>query len=548
MKKILLLSGISAIGFAALAADVPEPVKLNNVYIQAISPNGKYAVSNTSTNELVIIDLESGKKYSYTSESDDDGFYSGIGSCLSNNGILVGGRSMSSAEYWKDDQWYPLDVPGTMGFSNTANAITPDGSRICGMIGVHGLSLDGDNLMVVPCIWNAEGDGFGKYVQLPYPETDFEGRLPQYIKAIDISGDGKTVIGMITDAVGWINYPILYFEDENGSWRYEIPHLELLVPEGTEFPKYPGDFNVMMPSEEDYMTVAELDAYNEALQEYYDSGYTLPYPQYKDYMSEDELEEFNEALAEYNVKYYAWEEKYDAWSEVFNEILDYYPNYENNSVRISNDGLTYGCSIAKRDPLSWGPRGTKYNTWVFEINSDKIYKYDQQDNLSLTYLANGGVAVASSPVSFDSLDNSFVLKDGEVTGMYDWMNSKSPEYASWMKQNMEFEYWGYDEETWDQILKKEFATGHAVSNPDLSVMALSVLNIGFDEGDDVWEDPDYEQAIGYGFIFNLNAGSAVNLVRPAAEGKVIYDLSGRQLKEVSAPGIYIINGEKKVIR
>lgn len=548
MKKILLLSGISAIGFAALAADVPEPVKLNNVYIQAISPNGKYAVSNTSTNELVIIDLESGKKYSYTSESDDDGFYSGIGSCLSNNGILVGGRSMSSAEYWKDDQWYPLDVPGTMGFSNTANAITPDGSRICGMIGVHGLSLDGDNLMVVPCIWNAEGDGFGKYVQLPYPETDFEGRLPQYIKAIDISGDGKTVIGMITDAVGWINYPILYFEDENGSWRYEIPHLELLVPEGTEFPKYPGDFNVMMPSEEDYMTVAELDAYNEALQEYYDSGYTLPYPQYKDYMSEDELEEFNEALAEYNVKYYAWEEKYDAWSEVFNEILDYYPNYENNSVRISNDGLTYGCSIAKRDPLSWGPRGTKYNTWVFEINSDKIYKYDQQDNLSLTYLANGGVAVASSPVSFDSLDNSFVLKDGEVTGMYDWMNSKSPEYASWMKQNMEFEYWGYDEETWDQILKKEFATGHAVSNPDLSVMALSVLNIGFDEGDDVWEDPDYEQAIGYGFIFNLNAGSAVNVIRPAAEGKVIYDLSGRQLKEVSAPGIYIINGEKKVIR
>lgn len=548
MKKILLLSGISAFGFAAFAADVPEPVKLNDVYIQAISPNGKYAVSNTSTNELVVIDLESGKKYSYTAESDDDGFYSGIGSCLSDNGILVGGRSMSSAEYWKDDQWYSLDVPSTNGFSNTANAITPDGSRICGMIGVNGLSLDGDNLMVVPCIWNAEGDGFGKCVQLPYPETDFEGRMPQYVKAIDISGDGKTVIGMITDAVGWINYPILYFEDENGSWRYEIPHPELIVPEGTEFPKYPGDFNVPFPSEENYMTVAELDAYNEALQEFYDSGYTLPYPQYTDYMSEDELEEFNEALAEYNVKYDAWSEKYDAWSEVFNAILDYYPNYENNSVRISNDGLTYGCSIAKRDPLSWGPLGTKYNTWVFETNSDKIYKYDQQDNLSLTYLADGGVAVASSSVSFDSLDNSFILKDGEVTGMYDWMNSKVPEYASWMKQNMEFEYWGYDEETWDQILKKEFATGHAVSNPDLSVMALSVLNIGFSEDDDVWEDPDYMPAIGYGFIFNLNAGSAVNVIRPAAEDKVIYDLSGRQLKEVSAPGIYIINGEKKVIR
>lgn len=550
MKKILLITGISAISFAAFAQNLPEPTKLG-AYVQCLSPNGKYAVSSMSTAWLEVINLDNGHIDSFASDSDDDGFYFGIGSCLSDNGILVGGTTMSKAEYCKDGVWYPLDVPGSDGFSNTANAITPDGSRICGMIGVKGIALDGDVLMVVPCIWNAEGDGYGDYVELPHPEYDFAGRIPQYIKAIDISADGKTIIGMITDAVGYVNYPILYQENEEGKWSYTIPHEDLLVPEGLVIPKYPGEFTIPMPSAEQYMTPAELDDYYTALQEYYDSNYTLPYPDYTDYMNAEELDAYEKDMAEYNVHQDAWNEKYDAWAIAYNTVLDYYPSYENNSVRIANDGQTYGCSTAKIDFSGWGPSVADYNTWVFDIDSDNIIKYDQRNDLSLTYLADGGVAVASSSVAMGALDNSYILKDGEVTGMYDWMNSKVPAYASWMKDNMTFEYEMIEyDDNWDPVLveKEEFATGHAVSTPDLSVIALSVQNVGFIEDESVYDDPDYMPADAYAYIFDLNAGTSVDTVRPAAEGKVIYDLSGRQLKEATAPGIYIINGEKKVVR
>ena len=260
-------------------------------------------------------------------------------------------------------------------------------------------------------------------------------------------------------------------------------------------------------------------------------------------MSGESKEEYEKLMVEFN----AWDVKYKEWAEAMQMVQEYCPSYQNNSVCISQDGLTYGCTISEGGGFPWGGPSSN-NVWVFDINSDKITKYDQQDNLCLTYLANDGIAVSSTPVSFMAEpSNSFILKDGELIGMYDWMNSKVPEYASWMKQNMEFEYEGYDEE-WNLQLYKEFMTGHATSNPDLSIMALSVQNIGFIEDPEVWENPDYEPVIGYGYIFNINGSNAVDTLSPVATEKSIYDLSGRRLKNVSAPGIYIIDGKKKVIR
>lgn len=542
MKKILLLTGISAISLAAFAADVPEPTTLNDAFIQKISSNGKYAVSLLSEARLEIINLENGEKYSYKyTEENDASYYNGIGKCISDNGILVGGTSSSTAEYWKDGNWEVLPLPAGSVFSNTANAITPDGGRICGMLGIGGMSMDGDNLMAVPCIWNAEGDGYSMPIVLPYPDKDYSGRTPQYVKAIDISGDGKTIIGMVTDAAGFINYPILYIEDNEGNWSYKIPHENLLVPADLEIPAYPGDFTGDYPYPFNYMTDEELEAYNAALDKYY-NGEISEEPDALDYMSGAEKEEYAKIKAEYDV----WDQKYQAWADAMHEVQEYAPSYQNNSVCISNDGLTYGCTISEGGGFPWGGPSTN-NVWIFDMNSDNITKYDQQDNLCLTYLADGGIGVSSTPVSYFSASNSFILKDGEVTGMYEWMNSKVPEYASWMKQNMEYEYEGFDDE-WNIILVREFMTGHATSNPDLSVMSLSVPNIGFTEDDEAYEDPDYEPVIGYGYIFDLKVGTAVETVLPAKAEKTIFDLSGRQLREASAPGIYIINGEKKVVR
>ena len=543
MKRILLLSGISAITFGSFAADFADPTTLTDAYIQKISPNGKYAVSNLSANALSIYNLETGDVFSYrtTDEYSPEQYRFGIGQSISNNGILVGGQTDATAEYWKDGVWYLLSTAGRESFANAANAISNDGGRICGILGAGEFSFDEDVLMAVPCIWDAEGDGYGEPVILPYPERDFLGRVPQYVKAIDISGDGNTVIGEVVDATGKFHYPILYKIDEEGNWTYDIPHEDLLLPEGFVLPEDPGAFTGEEPYAPNYMTDEQFEAYNEALNKFY-MGELDEMPNCLDYMSGEEKELFIELQAKYD----EWKEKFDAWNNGIDELYDYAPAYQDNSMRISNDGLTYGCTIAHQSG-PWSMMPSTYHVWLFDMNSDKITKYEEQDDLCLTYLANGGICVASTPATMSDASNSFILKDGNITGMYDWMNSKVPEYAAWMKENMEFEYMAFDED-YNRVLMKEFFTGHAVSTPDLTVMALSVNNIGFPEDDSVWEDPDFTPIIGYGYIFNLNVGTAVSAVRPAAEGKVIYDLSGRQLKEISSPGIYIINGEKKAVR
>ncbi|MDE7345699.1 MAG: hypothetical protein K2N48_03035 [Muribaculaceae bacterium] len=550
MKKFLLLTGISAISLATFADEIPMPVKLDDVFIQKLSPNGKYAVSNFTQQSITIFNLETGEKFAYKAEGEDapEQYYYGLGKCISNEGIFVGGQTGETAEYWKNGKWYQLSG-GKNSFINSANAISADGSRICGMIGADAFSYVDDVLMVVPCIWNAEGEGFGEPVVLPYPEFDFLGRVPQYVKATDMSADGKTVVGMVNDATGRFAYPIIYKEDEEGKWSYDIPHKELLMKEGFELPENPGDFKEMTPNYEEYMTPEEISAYNKACEDYYKVGdWDAEYPTPEKFMTPEMAEEYENDYLEYQEKYNAWQEKNIAFMEAYDIISEFAPSYQDNSVRISSDGLTYACTIQEGSSFPWGG-ATKYNVWVFDINTDKIVKYDQQDNICLSYLADGGIAVASTPVSFFMAEpsNSYVLKDGEITGMYDWMNSKVPVYASWMKENMVFKYNGYDEEG-EPVVLEDLMTGRAATTPDLSVMALSVQNIGFPEDDSVWEDPDYTPVIGYGYIFNLDKATAITEIRPSTEGKIIYDLSGRRLKEASAPGIYIINGEKKVVR
>ena len=540
MKKILLLSGMTAVGLAAMAADVPEPQVYNDAYFYSMSANGQWAVSQTQAG-IRIFNLATGHIDDYMTE--DIYMYScGIGKCISDNGIMVGSTDSMNPEYWKDGEWNVLEVTDDATDVSLCNAITADGSRICGSIGVGGISYDGDALMQAPCIWNAEGDAYGEPVMLPYPELDFTGRVPQYVTAVDISDDGKKVIGQVMNATGMISYPILYTENENGEWSYEIIHPELLMPEGMVYPEYPGD-GPRMPQAEDYMTPEAKAKYDEAVQACIESGFMIPYPEAVDYLTETEKAQYEADLAEYEVKNEEWNNAFNAWFDLFNECIDKAPGYEFNSVRIAPDGKTFGCTIGKIDPenpFAWGY--SFFNVWVFDIATGEITKYEQLNDLNLTYLGNDGVSLAST--SLGNASNSYVLKDGKFETMYYWMSKQCPEYASWMNENMRFSYtvYEFDEETGEpiEIVKEdELMTGRAVGTPDLSKLGLTVQNIW-----DFMTEAD-------GYIFDVKAGqvSGVESVRPAEDGeKVIYDLSGRILNDVTAPGIYIVNGEKKVVR
>ncbi len=545
MKKQLLLIGLAGIGMSAMAEDLPTPQRLYDAYISAMSPNGVYAASQTYSG-VKIFNLSTGKEDSYLMDPDDltaEPYGLGLGKCISNNGIVLGGTD-SAVQYWKDGEWYDLEVPDYASETNLANAITSDGSRICGSIGVGslGMAMQGDVLMQAPCIWNATEDGFGMPVMLPHPDLDFTGRVPQYITAIDISDDGKTIIGQVMNASGFLAYPILYRENENGEWSYEIPHEDFLMPEGTVFPEYPGD-GPEQPNVFDFMTEENAAAYNEALNAYW--WEEIPdEPKIDDYMSEEEKAKYEAALAAYNVANEEWSEKFNAWFDLWDKCTESCPNYQFNSVQISSDGNFYGCTIqidGESDPgslLRWGMGSRDYNVWVFEVNGEGITKYDQTNDLNLTYPANNGIAPAAT--SIGSTNNSFVLSNGECEGMYDWMNKVCPEYASWIKENLTIEYEDFEQNPdtgkWDPVIKSELMTGRAMSTPDLSFMALSLENI--------W---DYETEYD-AFIFDLTSVNSVGSIRPASEDETIYDLSGRKLKSVTAPGIYIINGEKKAVR
>lgn len=157
MKKVFLLACLTVASTAAMMADVPAPMELDNVFMTALSPNGQYAVSE-GTIQLQIFNLATGQVDVVMDETGMNIPSAGAGNCISNNGILVGTTDAMSAQYFKDGEWYDLNVPEDAVGVNLAQAITPDGGRICGTLGLNALSLDDDTMMQVPCIWDATSE------------------------------------------------------------------------------------------------------------------------------------------------------------------------------------------------------------------------------------------------------------------------------------------------------------------------------------------------------------------------------------------------------
>lgn len=538
MRKFLILTGMSAVGLASFA-QTSEPTVIEDALIHSLSPNGKYAVS-FGTAGMRIFDLETGEEFTQPSDFGYELYDPGLTKCVSNDGVVIASdMTDESAVYRKGGEWhYLLGLEG-VSLSNYPQAITADGSRICGTVGLAPTSYDEDSLMQGPCVWNAEGDGYGSPVLLPHPDRDFLGNVPQYITAIDMSEDGKTIIGQIRDSYGLFNYPIVYREDANGDWSYEIPHADLMNPDNLEIIPFPG-VGPVMPQYETFMTQEEIDAYKEVYQNWIISGCVDPYPEYYEFMTPEEIAEYNKAADEYNALATVYNEKLDAWSTCLDTIMASSPGYEFNAVHISPDGKTYGSTIvteSEDDGFGW-VRSYDRSVWLFELDSDRIFKYEKDEDLNLYYIANDGIALATTLAG--SVSQSNVLQNGEVISMESWMGSKAPAYSSWMDENMVFPFenyvWNEELGYYDVVYEEVLMTGRATSTPDLSVVALSVQNV-WDEMDD-----------GNAYIFDMKVGTGVESVTPAIDGQVIYDLSGRKLNSANAPGIYIINGEKKVVR
>ena len=591
MKKLLLSTAVAVMATSSLYAQNHE-IHPNEAFA-GISPNGKYAVSVVHE-ALTINDFITGKKHEY-----EEGYYAGNGNAISNTGIVVGASMENAAMYWKDGEWYAIESVAGRNMSK-ADGITPDGTRIVGAVAPEDYTGSFEGLMLTPCYWDVNADGTLSDVNfLPFPATDWSGRTPQYVTALSVSDDGKTIAGQIQDYAGIVCQPIVYRQNEEGEWEYDLIHDYLYHPEGVELPDYPGEWEGADPSAEAFLTGDELDAYNAAMEahvepiqpefmdfmseeeiaaynaameKYYETWDYDDYPYYGDYMTEEELAAYDAAMEAYyqaNADYWdnmpkaedflseegkaayeqavnaynEWEEKYWAWQNAFYELAQSLPNMCFNNVILSHDGNTYATSRAQGDFWS----GNTYTPYVFNLEND-TYEVNADDmNLIITSMTNDGTLLAQSPASWEYPVAQAYIKpaaSGEFIPLYDYIETINPELAGWMKENMthQIETYDYDED-WNPIPSyyEVLATGIPFASADLSTIVLAVEN--------TWDYEDLTAA--YGYVLYPNITTAVNTVDISDNGKIeYYTIDGRKVN-TPAKGLNIVkttNGEiKKVI-
>lgn len=554
MKKSLLFAMAAAMfGGIQSTAENAVPTSFDDLWFTIMSPNGRYAGSEFD-GVVTILDTKSGTLTSFG--TDDGGFYSlGMGNCLNNSGLLLGSQTESyDASYYENGEWKSLPVPNSVGMADLANGVTPDGSRICGTLAIKALDVDA-SMMTVPVIWNRQADGtYGEYFVLPHPDKDFTGREPQQISANWISDDGKTIAGQVTDYGGAVQEIIIYRQDADGNWSYELPFFDLYNPEKLEFPEYPGE-GPESPVEEDFMSEGEKANYQDAIQEWIDGGYQGSYPDYSDYMDDEEKAAYEAAREKYEKELEEWSEKYNAFDDVYYACLDVAPLMVFNSEILSTDGKLYvvACQVENPNSTSWFD-ATMEETWKFDLESNEITKYTNVEGVSATTICSGGILVGSTSI-WDN-PQGYITENGEWKPIVEYIEKRKPEWTEWIGENMLHNVVvGMDEE-WNDIYDDVLLTGMPVASADLSVILTSAQN--------VWDFMTYTKA----YLFDFGqADAAVKTIAAdgniviKAEGKTIvvegdvasievFDVNGRQVLNVDAPasvvptnlasGIYVV--------
>lgn len=526
MKKFLLF--VAAV-MTANSLFAQEPEVYPNEAFAGVSPNGKYAISSLY-GHVAIFDLESGKNYAY-----EDDYYTGNGNALSNTGVVVGSTMLASnACYWKDGEWHDIASVADRAMSK-ADGITPDGSRIVGAVAPE--KYEGyEGLMLIPCYWDVKADGtLGDIQYLPYPEKDLTGRTPQYITAISVSDDGKTIVGQIQDYTGYICQPIAYRQDAEGKWSYTLVSDDLFHPEGIEIPEYPGDDG---PAITDFMTPEGLAAYEQALADWEASGsydYDI-YPNARDFMTEAEIAAYEASSAEFDEKFYAF-------MEAYSQLAEAVPLFVFNNVLLSHDGKTYATTHSRMsfNPMDWTT--TLENIpYLFNLE-DGTFTTKESNGLPLilSTITDDGTLLAQKQESETPVE-AYILPAGEMKFMtlYDYFATANPTLATWMKENMTREYEAINPETYDFYMVEALATGIPFANADMSVIVLGVENF--------WE---FESGISaYGYIFRVDNASGIgSAIAPASGKAAYYTIDGRRV-DAPVKGLNVVkmaNGETKKI-
>lgn len=561
MKKSLLFCLAVAACVSPALAETKTPTIYPDASFQHISANGQIAVSELY-GTITIYNLSTGEQTVFGPDY-EAGIYTdyslGSGNCVTADGsIILGSEGFDKGMYLQDGEWHEVDVPNP-DKTNSLNGITPDGSRICGNVGTATMddAYYEDVTMNAPAYWNrnADGKGYGTYNLLPAPKLDFFGRAPQYVKAIAISSDGKTIVGQITDARGMYQYPIVYLQDSDDNWSYILPTEKLFNPDKISMTEYPGE-SPNKPDPTEFMSGQRKIDYQTA----YDN-YDWPNPE--DYMTDEEKSKYSEAMEEYDTAYEKWSQEWDAWNENYYLIVESSPNFITNNVFLSTDGKKVVTTITKEElsdtPGPWGmPIYININTpCSIDIASGELTAVDSEISCAVSGVADNDIILANNEVGSTPMIG-YIIKNGEIQTIDEYINSVNHEYGEWIKKNMTHEMSIWDFENEEEIYVEYTFTGVPVVTPDLSVIAIW--------NDCSWDEFSFAESV----VFDMSQTSGIasisadnknlsfangELIIPAGFASVdVFNASGACVKNVSgaegsvklnlANGVYIAKGTR----
>lgn len=552
MKKSLLFAGTAMLCLSAYAG--------NQVYedlqIKALSPNGKYAVSELY-DAVALVNLETGELQRFL--PDEAGllaFSAGSGNCVANDGTFVGNYAMSSpATIFQNGDYITLPSQNSSAESHP-NGITPDGRVICGTMAT-GRSAMEDATALQPCVWIKGEDGkYGMPVMLPYPELDFTGRAPQYVTAVVISDDGNTIAGQVLDYRGIFASPIVYNCNSEGEWSYTLVHPELQNPNNVVFPPYPGD-GPIMPSQESYMTAQEKQAYEDAVNEYF-AGNRDEWPVYEDFMTDEEIEAYEIAYSTWEEAQLKWEADFMAFENALVQCMEEGCSFVFNSIFMSSDGKILATTDRKQiiegDNPELATVINHYTPYVFDLTTG-TYEHNANDiNHLVSSLADDGT-LFTRDLNLEPEQTEVRLPDGTYTTFYDFVNSKNASVGAWVKENMYHDMEVYDPEAGGLIWQENVPVfgGLGRCTPDISRISTTTFNY--------WNVDSPVQF--YAYIFDMdntlsvdNISNIANVDATVIAGGIIslsgsvkalnvYDMQGRCVFSVENPANYVSTGLPK---
>lgn len=579
LYKSLCLATAVTTAFVGMA-EVKTPVTYDGASFQKMSANGRYVVSEL-LGIVTVYDLTEGTSLEFApDENYENYYYLGHGNCITADGKTIVGSTIENgtASYLVNGEWHNLEVQD-YDMINSANGITADGSRICGCIGLNAMTME-DVIMQIPAYWDRNADGtYGEYKILPHPEQDFFGQKPQYVSAIAISNDGKTIVGQMTFNSGFYVCPVVYTQDDKGEWSYSLPTEALFNPDKIEPVENPGD-GPDYPTYEGFISQAGLEAYEAAETEWYasqpnpddfateDEYYTAinewydSYPSAFSFMTEEEIAALEAAKAEYE----EWSLKFDEYLTYMNEVIESSPNFLYNNVMLSTDGkklvATVSRTVPNDDPMSWMPFKEVNTPCTIDIATGEFSLVDTELSISACGAADNGVILAVSDIYATPM-TGYIIKDGAVQTVAEYITSVSPELGTWINENMKHEVvtgGEYDEVAgeWIEYTEELLFVGMPVATPDLGIIAVWTMaewNDYFVEGTVF----DLASAAGVSAIAaegkNLQAGKNGSVIVPAGFASLeVYNVGGKCVKTVAAPcgtvelglgnGVYIVKGTR----